>query len=156
MFKYWIIINKAMILFILLSFIINQEILSQADFDGYLSLEIQAEKIDVGFVSPLNSPIETPGAIKGTIHANNEWVLLCSAQGDFLSTTGGSIPIERLAWRIEGEEWVPFEMGEMKLLEGVPTSEIGTSFSMDVRLDLKWKDNAGDFLSNIDFTLMKK
>jgi len=145
-----------MIIFILLSFIINQEILSQADFDEYLSLEIQAEKIDVGFVSPLNSPIETPGAIKGTINANTEWVLLCSAQGDFLSTTGSMISIGRLAWRIEGEEWVPFEMGEMKLLEGVPTSEIGTSFSMDVRLDLQWKDNAGDFLSNIDFTLMKK
>jgi len=157
MFKYSIIINnKAMIIFILLSFIINQEILSQADFDEYLSLEIQAKKVDVGFVSPLNSPIEIPGAMKGTIHANTEWVLICSAQGDFLSTTGGSIPIERLAWRIEGEEWVPFEMGEMRLFEGIPTSEVGRSFSIDLRLDLQWVDKAGDFLSNIDFTLMKK
>ncbi len=157
MFRYSIIINnKAMIIFILLSFIINQEILSQADFDEYLSLEIQAEKIDVGFVSPLNSPIEIPGALKGTINANTEWVLLCSAQGDFLSNEGNKMPIGRLNWRIEGEEWVPFEMGEMRLLEGLPTSENGTSFSIDLRLDLKWRDKAGDFLTNIDFTLMQK
>jgi hypothetical protein len=47
-------------------------------------------------------------------------------------------------------------MGEVKLLEGVPTSEGGRSFSIDLRLDLKWIDSAGDFLTNIGFTLMKK
>jgi hypothetical protein len=73
-----------------------------------------------------------------------------------LSTTGGIIPIDRLAWRIEGGEWVSFEMGEIKLLEGVPTAEEGKSFSIDLRLDLKWIDSAGDFLTNIGFTLMKK
>jgi len=126
---------------------VNQEV---------LSIDVRAKRIEIGFLDADSSPIEIPGVIQGTIHANTEWVFLCSAQGDFLSTTGSMIPIGRLAWRIEGGEWVPFEMGEMKLLEGVPTSEIGTSFSMDLRLDLKWKDNAGDFLSNIDFTLMKK
>jgi len=121
-----------------------------------LSLDVRAGEIEVGFVDPVSSPLELPGFIQGTIHSNIEWVLVCSAQGDFLSTTGSSIPIERLAWRIEGEEWVPFEMGEMRLFEGLPTSEVGRSFSMDVRLALKWIDNAGEFLANIDFTLMKK
>jgi len=121
-----------------------------------LSMDISAEEIEIGFVDADASPIEFPGVIQGTIHANTEWVLLCSAKGDFISNSGGMIPIERLAWRIEGEEWVAFEMGEMKLLEGLPTEESGKSFSIDLRLDLKWKDNAGDFLTNIDFTLMKK
>jgi hypothetical protein len=145
-----------MIIFILLPFFINQLILSQGDFDKYLSLEIQAEKIDMGFVSPLNSPIEIPGAIKGNIESNTEWVLICSAEGDFLAREGNRMPLGRLAWRIEGGEWVPFEMGEDKLLEGNATGESGKDFSIDLRLDLKWEDNAGDFLTNIDFTLMKK
>jgi hypothetical protein len=147
-----------MIIFILLPFLINQEILSQADFGGneYLSLEIQAEEIDIGFVSPLNSPIEIPGAIKGTIQSNTDWALICSAEGDLLSREGNRMPLGRLAWRIEGGEWVPFQMGEDKLLEGSPTEEAGRPFSIDLRLDLKWKNSAGDFLTNIDFTLMKK
>jgi len=145
-----------MIIFVLMSFLINHEILSQADFDEYLSLDIQSERIDIGILSPLNSPIEIPGAIKGTIQADTDWVFICSAEGDFLSREGNTMPVERLAWRLEGGEWVPFEMGETKLLEGVPTSEGGRSFSIDLRLDLKWMDNAGDFLTNIGFTLMKK
>jgi hypothetical protein len=130
--------------------------LSQTEFDEFLSLNLQSENVDFDLVSPLKAPVEMPGMIKGTIEASSDWVLFCSAERDFLSIDGGMIPIERLAWRIEGEEWVPFEMGEMKLLEGVPTEESGKSFSMDLRLDLKWKDNAGDFLTNIDFTLMEK
>jgi hypothetical protein len=154
---YQIIINiVVMIIFVLMSFLINHEILSQADFDEYLSLDIQSERIDIGILSPLNSPIEIPGAIKGTIQANTDWVFICSAEGDFLSREGNTMPVERLAWRIEGGEWVPFEMGEVKLLEGVPTSEEGRSFSIDLRLDLRWIDKAGDFLTNIGFTLMKK
>ncbi len=147
-----------MIIFILLPFLINQAILSQSDFDEneYLSLEIQAEKIDIGFVSPLNSPIEIPGAIKGTIQSNTDWELICSAEGDFLAREGNRMPLGRLAWRIEGGEWVPFEMGEDKILEGSATQESGRSFSIDLRLDLKWEDSAGDFLTNIDFTLTKK
>jgi len=121
-----------------------------------LSLDVRAGEIEVGFVDPVSSPLELPGFINGTIHSNIEWVLICSAQGDFLSNTGDMIPIERLAWRIEGGEWVPFEMGEVKLLEGTPTSEVGKSFSLDVRLALKWIDNAGEFLANVEFTLMKK
>jgi len=156
-FGYQIIINiVVMIIFVLMSFLINHEILSQADFDEYLSLDIQSERIDIGILSPLNSPIEIPGAIKGTIQADTDWVFICSAEGDFLSREGNTMPVERLAWRLEGGEWVPFEMGETKLLEGVPTSEGGRSFSIDLRLDLKWMDNAGDFLTNIGFTLMKK
>jgi len=151
-----IINSKEMIIFILLPFLINQEILSQADFNEYLSLEIQAKKIDIGFVSPLNSPIEIPGAVKGTIQSNTEWILICSAEGDFLSREGNIMPLERLAWRIEGGDWVSFKMGEDKVLEGRPTEEIGKPFSIDLRLDLKWEDSAGDFLTNIDFTLMKK
>jgi hypothetical protein len=147
-----IISNRAMIIFILLPFLINQEILSQGEFDEYLSLEIQSEKIDIGFVSPLNSPIEIPGAIKGTIQANTEWILICSAEGDFLSREGDRMSLGRLSWRIEGGEWVPFEMGEDKVLEGIATQD----FSIDLKLDLKWKDKAGDFLTNIDFTLMQK
>jgi len=126
---------------------VNQEV---------LSIDVRAKRIEIGFLDADSSPIEIPGVIQGNIHANTEWVLLCSAQGDFLSNMGSMIPIGRLAWRIEGGEWVPFEMGEMKLLEGVPTAEIGTSFSIDLRLDLQWADKAGEFLSNIDFTLMKK
>ena len=132
------------------------EILSQGDFDEYLSLEIQVEKIDIGFVSPLNSPIEIPGAIKGTIQSDTDWILMSSVEGDFLSREGNRMPLGRLAWRIEGEEWVPFEMGEDKLLEGTATGETGRPFSIDLRLDLKWEDRAGDFLTNIDFTLMQK
>jgi hypothetical protein len=152
----YIINSKEMLIFILLPFLINQEILSQADFDEdeYLSLEIRTGKIDIGFVSPLNSPIEIPGAIKGTILSNTEWILICSAEGDFLSREGDRMPLGRLAWRIEGGEWVSFEMGEDKVLEGSTTEE--TAFSIDLRLDLKWKDSPGDFLTNIDFTLMKK
>ena len=149
-----IINSRAMILLILLPFLINQEILSQGEFDEYLSLEIQSEKIDIGFISPLTSPIEIPGAIKGRIEANTEWILICSAEGDFLSREGDRTPLGRLEWRIEGGEWVPFEMGEDKVLEGNATQE--TDFSIDLRLNLKWKDSAGDFLTNIDFTLMKK
>jgi len=147
-----------MILFILLPFLINSEIISQSDFGGeeYLSLEIRTGKLDIGFLSPLNSPLEIPGAIKGTIETNTDWILICSAEGDFLSTEGDRIPLERLSWRIEGGEWVPFEMGEDKILEGSATEENGRAFSIDLRLDLKWKDSAGDFLTNIDFTLMKK
>jgi hypothetical protein len=145
-----------MIIFILLPFFINQSILSQGDFDEYLSLEIQAEKIDIGFVSPLNSPIDIPGAIKGTIQSNTKWALICSAEGDFLAREGNRMPLGRLAWRIEGGEWVPFKMGEDKILEGDATGENGKPFSIDLRLDLKWEDSAGDFLTNIDFTLMKK
>ena len=145
-----------MIIFILLPFFINQSLISQGEFDEYLSLKIQAERIDMGFVSPLNSPIEIPGAIKGNIQSNEEWILICSAEGDFLAREGNRMPLGRLAWRIEGGEWVPFEMGEDKLLEGNPTGEAGRDFSIDLRLDLKWEDNAGDFLTNIDFTLMKK
>jgi len=121
-----------------------------------LSMDISAKDIDVGFLDADASPIEFPAVIQGTVHANTEWILSCSPKGDFISNSGGMIPIECLAWRIEGEEWVAFEMGEMKLLEGLPTEESGKSFSIDLRLDLKWKDNAGDFLTNIDFTLMKK
>jgi hypothetical protein len=149
-----IINSKGMIIFILLPFLINQEILSQADFDEYLSLEIQAKKIDIGFISPLNTPVEIPGAIKGTIQSNTEWVLICSAEGDFLSREGNIMSLERLAWRIEGGDWVFFKMGEDKILEGIATEE--TAFSIDLRLDLKWQDSAGDFMTNIDFTLMKK
>ena len=145
-----------MIIILLLPFLINMEILSQGDFDDYLSLEIQAEKIDIGFVSPLNSPIEIPGAIKGTIQSDTDWILMSSVEGDFLSREGNRMPLGRLAWRIEGEEWVPFEMGEDKLLEGTATGETGRPFSIDLRLDLKWEDRAGDFLTNIDFTLMQK
>jgi hypothetical protein len=145
-----------MIIFILLPFFINQSILSQGDFDEYLSLEIQAEKIDLGRISPLNSPIEIPGAIEGTIQSNTDWVLICSAEGDFLAREGNRMPLRRLAWRIEGGEWVPFEMGEDKILEGSATQESGKPFSIDLRLDLKWEDSAGDFLTNIEFTLMKK
>jgi hypothetical protein len=126
---------------------VNQEV---------LSIDVRAKEIEIGFVDTDSSPIEIPGVIYGTIQANTEWVLFCSAKGDFLSTTGGVIPIERLSWRIEGGEWVPFEMGEVKLLEGVPTPEGGRSFSIDLKLDLKWIDSAGDFLTNIGFTLMKK
>ncbi|MBN1694516.1 hypothetical protein JW879_03835 [candidate division WOR-3 bacterium] len=145
-----------MIIFILLPFLITQGILSQADLDEYLSLEIRTEKIDIGFVSPLNSPIEIPGAIKGTIQSNTEWILICSAEGDFLSREGDRMPLGRLAWRIEGGEWVSFEMGEDKVLEGSAAEETGRDFSIDLRLDLKWQDSPGDFLTNIDFTLMKK
>lgn len=145
-----------MIIILLLPFLINMGILSQGDFDEYLSLEIQAEKIDIGFVSPLNSPIEIPGAIKGTIQSDTDWILMSSIEGDFLSREGNRMPLGRLAWRIEGEEWVPFQMGEDKLLEGDATGETGRPFSIDIRLDLKWEDKAGDFLTNIDFTLMQK
>lgn len=145
-----------MIILILLPFLVNNTIFSQTDFDEYLSLDIQSENIDLGIVSPLDSPLEIPGVVKGTVRASDDWVLFCSADRDFISNSGGMIPIERLAWRIEGEEWVAFEMGEMKLLEGNPTEETGESFSIDLRLDLKWKDSAGDFLANIDFTLMKR
>jgi hypothetical protein len=126
---------------------INQEV---------LSIDISAKKIDIGFLDADSSPIEFPGIIQGTIHANTEWVLLCSAKGDFLSREGNRIPIERFAWRIEGGEWVPFQMGEDKLLEGSATEEAGRPFLIDLKFDLKWKDSAGDFLTNIDFTLMKK
>jgi hypothetical protein len=145
-----------MILLVLLPFVINNIIFSQIDFDEYLSLDIESESVDLGIISPLDSPVEIPGVVKVTIKASDDWVLLCSADRDFLSREGDMIPIERLAWRIKGEEWVAFEMGEMKLLEGIPTEETGESFTIDLRLDLKWKDNAGDFLANIDFTLMKK
>jgi hypothetical protein len=145
-----------MIILILLPFVINNAIISQIDIDGYLSLDIQSENVDLGLVSPLDSPVEIPGVINVTIKSSDDWVLFCSAERDFLSREGDMIPIERLAWRIEGEEWVSFKMGEMKLLDGLPTEEMGESFSMDLRLDLKWKDNAGDFLANIDFTLMNK
>jgi hypothetical protein len=47
-------------------------------------------------------------------------------------------------------------MGELKLLEGGPTPENGMPFSIDLRLELQWVDNAGDFLTNLNFTLMKK
>ena len=150
-----IINSKDMLIFIILPFLISQEIVSQTD-DEYLSLEIRTEKIDIGFVSPLNSPIEIPGAIKGKIQSNTEWILICSAEGDFLSREGNRMPLGRLAWRIEGGEWVSFEMGEDKILEGIATEEAGRDFSIDLRLDLKWKDSSGDFLTNIDFTLMKK
>jgi len=126
---------------------INQEV---------LSIDITAKRIDVGFLDADSSPIEFPGVIQGTIHANTGWVLLCSAKGDFLSREGNRIPIERFAWRIEGGEWVPFQMGEDKLLEGGATGETGRPFSIDLKLDLKWEDSAGDFLTNVDFTLMKK
>ena len=145
-----------MIILVLLPFFVNDLLLSQVEFEEYLSLDIQSENVDFDLVSPLKSPVEIPGVIKGTIEASSDWILLCSAEQDFLSIEGGMIPIERLAWRIEGEEWVAFEMGEMKILEGIPTEENGKSFSIDLRLDLKWKDNAGDFLTNIDFTLMEK
>ena len=145
-----------MIILVLLPFVINNTIFSQIDFDEYLSLDIQSESVDLGDISPLDSPVEIPGVVNVTIKSSDDWVLFCSAERDFLSREGDMIPIERLAWRIEGEEWVAFEMGEMKLLEGLPTEEMGESFSIDLRLDLKWKDNAGDFLANIDFTLMKK
>ena len=126
---------------------INQEV---------LSIDITAKEIDVGFLDADSSPIEFPGIIQGTIHANTEWVLLCSTREDFLSPEGNRVPIERFSWRIEGGEWVPFEMGEDRLLEGGPTEESGKPFSIDLKLDLKWQDSAGDFLTNIDFTLMKK
>ena len=147
-----------MIIFILLPFLINQQIISQGDFNGeeYLSLEIQTQNIDIGFVSPLNSPFEIPGAIKGTIQSNTDWILISSVEGDFLSTEGNRMPLGRLSWRIEGGEWVSFELGEDKLLEGSATGESGEPFSIDLKLDLKWEDCAGDFLTNIDFTLMKK
>lgn len=147
-----------MIIFILLPFLINQNILSQADFDEdeYLSLEIRTGKIDIGSVNPFNSPIEIPGAIEGTIESNTDWILISSIEGDFLSQEGNRIPLGRLSWRIEGGEWVPFELGEDKILEGSATQESGKSFSIDLRFDLKWEDSAGDFLTNIDFTLMKK
>jgi hypothetical protein len=121
-----------------------------------LSIDISAKRIDIGFLDADSSPIEFQGIIQGNIHANTEWVLLCSTKEDFLSAEGRRIPIERLNWRIEGGEWVPFEMGEDKILEGGATDESGRPFSIDLRLDLKWKDSAGDFLTNIDFTLMKK
>jgi len=126
---------------------INQEV---------LSIDIRAKRIDVGFLDADSSPIELPGIIRGTIHANTKWVLLCSTKDDFLSPEGNRIPIERFAWRIEGGEWVPFEMGEDKILEGSATQENGKPFLIDLRFDLKWEDSAGDFLTNIDFTLMKK
>ena len=126
---------------------VNQEV---------LSIDISAKRIDIGFLDADSSPIEFPEVIRGTIHANTEWMLLCSAKEDFLSAEGSMIPIERFAWRIDGGEWVPFEMGEDKLLEGTATGDAGRDFSIDLRLDLKWEDNAGDFLTNIDFTLMKK
>lgn len=151
-----IIDNKTMIILVLLPFVINNTIFSQIDFDEYLSLDIESESVDLGIISPLNSPVEIPGVVKITVRASDEWVLFCAADRDFLSNSGGMIPIERLAWRIEGEEWVAFEMGEMKILEGIPTEESGGSFTIDLRLDLKWKDSAGDFLANIDFTLMKR
>jgi hypothetical protein len=126
---------------------INQEV---------LSIDIIAKRIDVGFLDADSSPIEFPDVIQGTIHANTEWVLLCSVEADFLSMEGNRIPLERLSWRIEGGEWVPFQMGEDKLLEGDATGETGRPFSIDLLLDLKWEDSAGDFLTNIDFTLMQK
>jgi hypothetical protein len=126
---------------------INQEV---------LSIDITAKKIDVGFLDANSSPIEFPGIIQGTIHANTYWALFCSAREDFLSSEGNRVPIDRFAWRIEGGEWVPFEMGEDKILEGTATEESGRAFSIDLKLDLKWQDSAGDFLTNIDFTLMKK
>ena len=126
---------------------INQEV---------LSIDIRAKRIDIGFLDADSSPIELPGIIHGTIHANTEWILLCSAREDFLSIEGNRIPLDRFAWRIEGGEWVPFQMGEDKVLEGGPTEETGRPFSIDLKFDLKWKDKAGDFLTNIDFTLMKK
>lgn len=126
---------------------INQEV---------LSIDITAKRIDVGFLDADSSPIEFPEVIQGTIHANTEWVLLCSSKADFLSREGNIIPLERFAWRIEGGEWVPFQMGEDKLLEGSATGETGRPFSIDLRLNLKWEDRAGDFLANIDFTLMQK
>jgi hypothetical protein len=147
---------KEMITIFLLPFLINMEILSQGDFDEYLLLEIQSQKIDIRYVSPLNSPIEIPGAIKGTVQSNTDWILMSSVEADFLSMEGNRIPLERLSWRIEGGEWVPFQMGEDKLLEGDATGETGRPFSIDLLLDLKWEDSAGDFLTNIDFTLMQK
>jgi len=126
---------------------INQEV---------LSLDIRAERIDIGLLDADSSPIEFPGIIQGTIHANSEWVLLCSAKDDFLSQEGNKIPIERFAWRIEGGEWVPFGTEEDKILEGSATQENGRPFLIDLKFDLKWEDSAGDFLTNIDFTLMKK
>jgi hypothetical protein len=126
---------------------INQEV---------LSLDIRAKRIDVGFLDADSSPIEFPGIIQGTIHANTEWVLLCSVKEDFLSAEGSNIPISRFAWRIEGGEWVPFGTEEDKILEGSATQENGKPFLIDLRFDLKWEDSAGDFLTNIDFTLMKK
>ena len=126
---------------------INQEV---------LSIDITAKEIDVGFLDADSSPIEFPGIIQGTIHANTNWLLLCSAREDFLSAEGNRVPIDRFSWRIEGGEWVPFEMGEDKILEGTATEDSGRPFSIDLKLDLKWQDSAGDFLTNIDFTLMKK
>ena len=126
---------------------VNQEV---------LSLDISAERIDVGLLDADSSPIEFPRIIQGTIHANTKWILLCSAKEDFLSGEGKIIPIERFAWRIEGGEWVPFQIGEDRILEGSGTGESGEPFSIDLKLDLKWEDCAGDFLTNIDFTLMKK
>jgi hypothetical protein len=121
-----------------------------------LSIDIRAKRIDIGFLDADSSPIELPGIIRGTIHANTDWVLLCSAKEDFLSVEGSIIPINRFAWRIEGGEWVPFGIEEDKILEGNATQENGKSFLIDLRFDLKWEDRAGDFLTNIDFTLMKK
>jgi hypothetical protein len=126
---------------------INQEV---------LSLDIRAKRIDIGLLDVDSSPIEFPGIIQGTIHANTEWVLLCSVKDDFLSPEGNRIPIERFAWRIEGMEWVPFGTEEDKILEGNATEETGRPLSIDLKFDLKWEDSAGDFLTNIDFTLIKK
>lgn len=121
-----------------------------------LTLEITVKDLYIGLVNPATGPIEIPGAIEGKIYANTNWVLISSTQEDFISLEGNTIPINRLKWRVGGKDYSPFKMGDVHLLEGNPTSEDGMYFSVDLMLDLKWKDEAGEYSTKLMFTVMKQ
>jgi len=118
-----------------------------------LILRMDNSVVQFGIIDPVTKKAEVPSAIVMTVFANTDWMLSCKPEGDFVSDEGEEIPIGRLYYRVNGGIYKKMERDGEVIEKGSPTQDIGERIIMDMKLQLSWKDPAGNYRARLVFTV---
>ncbi len=124
--------------------------------------------VNFGSMNPNESPYivgggTPPYAVNLRVLSSTRWNLLVRAGSDLADNTAIPplvIPIAQLQWMLTGgSTWTPFTLVDTEVFQPAPQRTPqpgGRDVTFDLRLDLDWEDEPGNYSSNITFILLEQ
>lgn len=123
-----------------------------------VAMELDTANVNFGQVSPSGDKgvHEKISAHKIKVRANKKWKLTAQANDDFKDATQGYvIPIKQLKLRKANDNYqaFPSKNATVVVANGEVTTNQGIDVSMDYQLDVLWENAAGNYSTQIVYTL---
>lgn len=123
-----------------------------------VAMDIDVSNVNFGQLSPSGDKgqYEAKNANKIKVKANNKWKLTAQALDDFKEPVKGNIiSIKQLKVRKSNDNYqaFPSKNATVVIANGEVTTNQGTDVGIDYQLDVLWENLAGNYSTQIVYTL---